>query len=449
MSVNNDSLTSLNLLKIQSGLFGNVGDFWNIHVPQNIEAETELRELSAAENYIIGAQSSKPSVCIVQDPLLAAYLMTKSKQTVTKEEFFDIALKTHLTTNQIIKKINHIRKVLKSKGRKAQSFNGKGIISLILPDDLNYEKKNDKHPREKKVVIHRGVLIKGALDKSILGKSYNGLIQVINKEYGKKEAVRFIDNIQFVCNAWLLVHGFSVGLKDCLVQGKKQTQEIEDVLRKCYIEAEHIKSTTSHEGIKEMRISAALSKARDIGLRIAKESLSEDNNFLQTVNSGSKGDFFNIAQITGLLGQQNLQGSRVKYQLNNGKRSLPHYPFNKLKLEQEYESKGFISSSFIKGLNPREFYFHAMSGREGVCDTAMNTAKSGYIQRRIVKLTEDLKVQYDGTVRDSINRIFEFSYGDEGLDPTKTVKVQGSQEVCDISRLVDKLNTKYETSKKK
>jgi len=79
----------------------------------------------------------------------------------------------------------------------------------------------------------------------------------------------------------------------------------------------------------------------------------------------------------------------------------------------------------------------------------MNTAKSGYIQRRIVKLTEDLKVQYDGTVRDSINRIFEFSYGEEGLNPTKTVKVNSNQEVCDISRLVDRLNTSYETSKSK
>jgi DNA-directed RNA polymerase II subunit RPB1 len=291
-------------------------------------------------------------------------------------------------------------------------------------------------------------LIKGAFDKSILGKSHNGLIQILNKEYGKDIAVQFIDNIQFVCNAWLTNHGFTVGLKDCLVQGKKQTEQIDDAIKRCYIEAEHIKTTTSHEGIKEMRISAALSKARDIGLRIAKESLSDDNNFVQTVTSGSKGDYFNLSQIMGLLGQQNLQGKRVEYQLNNGKRSLPHYPFENLTLEQEYESKGFIASSFIKGLNPREFYFHAMSGREGVCDTAMRTATSGYIQRRIVKLTEDMKIQYDGTVRDSINRVFDFAYGEDGLDPTKTVKVNGKQEICDISRIVDKLNMEHELKTK-
>ena len=140
------------------------------------------------------------------------------------------------------------------------------------------------------------------------------------------------------------------------------------MIKKCYIEAEGIKKTTSHPGIREVRITAALSKAKDIGLRIAKESLRCDNNFLSTVCSGSKGDFFNIAQITGLLGQQNLLGQRVPRQLNNGRRTLPHYPFDDIPIELEYESRGFIASSFAKGLNPKEFYFHAMSGREGVCD---------------------------------------------------------------------------------
>jgi DNA-directed RNA polymerase beta' subunit len=77
---------------------------------------------------------------------------------------------------------------------------------------------------------------------------------------------------------------------------------------------------------------------------------------------------FNISQITGLLGQQNLLGQRVPQTLNNGQRTLPHYPFEDLGMEMEYESRGFVASSFICGLNPKEFFFHAMSGREGCCD---------------------------------------------------------------------------------
>ena len=80
---------------------------------------------------------------------------------------------------------------------------------------------------------------------------------------------------------------------------------------------EGIKTTTSHPGIREVRITSALSKAKDIGLKIAKDSLDPNNNFLSTVKSGSKGDWFNIAQITGLLGQQNLLGQRVNPVLNS------------------------------------------------------------------------------------------------------------------------------------
>ena len=130
--------------------------------------------------------------------------------------------------------------------------------------------------------------------------------------------------------------------------------------------------------------------------------------------------------------------------LNHGRRSLPHYPFSGMTPEMEYESRGFISSSFINGLNPREFYFHAMSGREGISDTAMGTATSGYMQRRIIKLTEDIKIQYDGTVRDATGHIYQINYGDGGFDPTCTVKVKNDQEFCDISRIVNKLNKQQE-----
>ena len=344
------------------------GDEMNVHACQSLEARAELEFLSAIKYRMISAQSSKPNMCIVQDSLLGAYRMTLGDQKVRKEQFFDISMRTHLTSSEVLSKIQHIRKIMKIKNKKVQCFNGKGLFSLALPNDLNYEKHNNINPDEPTVKIYRGVMYEGTLDKNILGATHNSLIQIIHKEYGADASAQFIDNVQFITNAWLLLTSFSITLGDCVVHGKKQTEEIEDVVQKCYIEAECIKKTTIHAGVKEMRITSALSKAKDMGLRIAKESLSSDNNFLSTVRAQSKGDWFNLCQITGLLAQQNLVGQRVKPVLNNGQRSLPHYPFGELPLEMEYESKGFISSSFIKGLNPREFYFHAMSGREGVCD---------------------------------------------------------------------------------
>ena len=142
------------------------------------------------------------------------------------------------------------------------------------------------------------------------------------------------------------------------------------------------------------------------------------------MTSGSKGDFFNIAQVTGLLGQQNITGKRIEPMISQGKRSLPHYPFAGLTKEMEYESRGFVRHSFIHGLNPQEFYFHAMSGREGVTDTAMGTSKSGYIQRRIVKCLEDMQIQYDGTVRNTSGFIYQTAYGHDGMDTKHTIKVK-------------------------
>lgn len=420
------------------------GDEMNLHIPQSLESLAELQFLSAAKFNIISPQSSKPNMAIVQDSLVGSYRMTIGLQTITMAEFYSIAISLQLK-GDIFQRMQDIRSVMKEKGKKVQCFTGKGIFSLFLPRDLNYEHANGIDKDEPVVKIYKGVLYEGALDKSVLGSSHSSLIHLIKKEYGEDEAMYFIDCVQFCTAKWLLLKGFTISLRDCLVTDKTKEQEIRDVIKRCYIEADCIKNTTTHPGVREIRVNGALNKAKDIGLKIAKDSLAVDNNFLSTVKSGSKGDFFNIAQITGLLGQQNLSGNRIPLSMNHNRRSLPHYPFSDLTSEMEYESRGFIASSFIKGLNPREFYFHAMSGREGITDTAMGTATSGYMQRRIVKLTEDIKIQYDGTVRDVTGKMYQVSYGDDGLDPVMTTKVKGSQEACDISRLVDKLNMKHET----
>lgn len=420
------------------------GDEMNIHVPQGLESQTELEFLSAAKYNIISAQSSKPNIAIVQDSLLGAFRMTNGIQPITKCQFYDISMVLTVEGGDTMKRIQEIRKVLKLKGKKTQCFNGKGIISLFLPADFNYEHTNNASEEEPTVKITNGVLWEGVFDKSVLGSSHSSLIHIINKEYGPDSAMNFVDCIHFATNKWLMIHGFSVGLGDCLVTSEDKQTEIHETVKKCYIEASGIQNTTTHPAVREIRVNASLNKAKDVGLRLAKDSLDKKNNFLSTVKSGSKGDFFNIAQITGLLGQQNLKGQRVELTMNNGTRSLPHYPRTGATPEMEYESRGFISSSFIHGLNPRQFYFHAMSGREGITDTAMGTATSGYMQRRIVKLTEDIKIHYDGTVRDSSGKIYQTSYGYSGIDPVMTTKVNGAQEVCNISRIVGKLNSKFE-----
>lgn len=423
------------------------GDEMNIHTPQSYETEAELRMISATSLNIITAQESKPIIYITQDALIAAFLMTRREYLLTRAQFSNICMKGERADGSPLfnpMRIKTIERILKQNGKKPVLFNGRGLISMILPEDFNYEKKNGAHPTEPVVKIRQGVFVEGALNKGTIGSSHGSIIQILNKEYGPEITANFIDNMQFIGNEWLMVHGFSVGLEDCMITSEASVLAIKDKLAECYTKAEGIEETTQNPGIREIRVTAALSAAKDIGMRIAKDAMSSTNNFLVTVTSEAKGDYFNIAQITGLLGQQNLEGKRVAPMMSHGKRSLPHYPFEGLSKEREYEAHGFIRHSFIHGLTPQEFFFHAMSGREGVADTAMGTARSGYMQRKIVKVLEDMKTQYDGTVRDANNRIYQFCYGENGYDPTKTIRVDSNPAPCDISRMVERLNTSFE-----
>jgi DNA-directed RNA polymerase III subunit RPC1 len=93
--------------------------------------------------------------------------------------------------------------------------------------------------------------------------------------------------------------------------------------------------------------------------------------------------------------------------------------------------KGFVRNSFYSGLTPSEFLFHAVSGREGLVDTAVKTAETGYMSRRLIKSLEDLSCQYDMTVRDAAGNLVQFKFGDDGLDPTN---LEGDDCAVDFDR---------------
>lgn len=114
---------------------------------------------------------------------------------------------------------------------------------------------------------------------------------------------------------------------------------------------------------------------------------------------------------------------------------MPHYPLHDVSPNTDFEAQGFVRSSFAEGLTPREFFFHTATGREGVTDSAMATANSGYAQRRLVKTLEDVVVHHDGTVRDGLNNIVRFVYGNNGFNPTRARAV--TYKGRDVQRLAD------------
>ena len=132
------------------------------------------------------------------------------------------------------------------------------------------------------------------------------------------------------------------------------------------------------------------------------------------VNSGSKGTLINISQMISCLGQTNVDGKRIPYGFDN--RTLPHFS----KFDDSPSARGFIENSYVYGLTAPELFFHAMGGRIGLIDTAVKTSQTGYIQRRLIKGIEDIKVEYDMTVRNSQGKIIQFAYGEDSFDSTKT-----------------------------
>ena len=166
----------------------------------------------------------------------------------------------------------------------------------------------------------------------------------------------------------------------------------------------------------------------------ARSSLSKDNKFLMIVNSGSKGSILNITQMIQGLGQQNVDAKRIPYGFDS--RTLPHFS----KYDDTPYARGFVENSYISGLSAPELFFHAMGGRVGLIDTACKTSQTGYIQRRVIKGLEDIKIEYDMTVRNNKNKIIEFKYGDDNFDP---IKVE-SQTVTFIDMTLEEIYSHFQ-----
>lgn len=413
------------------------GDEMNIHAPASIETETELRELSSLPNHLISCQSSQPIITIVQDSLTGAYLMTQDTAWMPWHHFCQcVCVLRHLSETEWMRKLETQRDIgANLYDKSSRRVHGRLLFSMLFPENFFY----DMHG----VTVARGILTKGTITKKHLGGGHGSFLAYLTKEYGTDACIRFLDHVQFVTNQYLLYRGFSIGLKDCLVS---DTAQIKSTIDRSFIKASSVEETVKHPKIREAYMSNALSGARDTGMMIAQKSMDTSNNFITTVNSGSKGDYFNIAQITGVVGQQYLNGQRIQPMLSHHTRTLPHYPLQRDQYSYTdiYESRGFVSHSFVRGLNMREFFFHAMTGREGITDTAMKTATSGYIQRRMIKIAEDIQIQYDGTVRNNNGSVVQFFYGDYGLDPSR-IMINQNEAKCpftDVTRIAQQLNEK-------
>jgi DNA-directed RNA polymerase subunit A' len=133
--------------------------------------------------------------------------------------------------------------------------------------------------------------------------------------------------------------------------------------------------------------------------------------------------------MSACVGQQSVRGKRILRGYTG--RALPHFGEG----DPSPRARGFVYSSYQTGLDPIEFFFHAMGGREGLVDTAVRTQQSGYMQRRLINALEHIRLEYDGTVRDSAGDIIQFMYGEDGVDPAKS----DHGKAVNVSRLIEQI----------
>ena len=377
------------------------GDEMNMHVPQSIAAATEIKYLASVLRQIISPRTGDPIIAIFQDTLTGAYRITQDSTTVPEHIAMNILART--------------KKILSSYKRKDASYTGKELASSALPL-MNMNGR---------VEITNGKLVKGIIKSG----SSKDIVHHIYNEFGPKQAGQYINDVQNIVTKFNMFYGFSVGTSD-LVLSLEMNDKLQDIFQKgresiaLILSSVHAGTFTNTSGRSdgeelEAKIMAVIKT--EINSKITEEtilSMPPSNRMQQMVDSGSKGKDNNIVQMASSVGQQEIGGRRIQYGMNH--RTLPHFH----KFDDGAESRGFVENSFIAGIRPAEFFFHAMGGREGIIDTAVKTADSGYIQRKLVKTMEDIHVAYDGTVRNVNGAIVQYRYGGDGTDSICVEKVE-------------------------
>ncbi len=431
------------------------GDEMNLHVPQTEEAQAEARILMEVQNHIISPRYGGPIIGGIQDHISGGYLLTREGAYFTRLEVEQMLMFAGVEVEELPKPDKVENGI--------ELWSGKTIFSLLLPKDLTiwYRNKLCEDPKECEAIeklieeklipskeeirkvatdgfvyIRNGKLLSGAIDKKAYGREDGKILDIIVREYGVERARQFLDQVTKLA-IWVITHrGFTTAIDDEDLP-QEAIERIREIIREAEQKVQRLIEAYENEELEplpgktleetlESKIMAVLAESRDQAGEVASQYLGMNNHAVIMAKTGARGKILNITQMSALLGQQSIRGKRLYRGYRD--RVLAHFKRRDLGAR----AKGFIINSYKSGLTPAEYFFHAMGGREGLVDTAVRTAQSGYMQRRLINALQDLKVDYDGTVRDPSGIIVQFKYGEDGIDPMRSW--QG--KTVDVDRII-------------
>ncbi len=420
------------------------GDEMNMHVFQTPESRAEANNIMKVQEHILSPRFGGPIIGAIHDHISGAYLLTHRNSVFHEDDMFEIVKRSKMELPE-------------AKGR---DWTGKEIFSLLLPDTLNLvyraeicrnceECKKENCEYDAYVVISNGQLKQGVVDEKGYGSFSGKILDAIVKQYGPSEARKFLDHsTKLAIYGGVMIRGFTTSTADEEIP-QEAKERIDELLQKSEDRVEQLIDAYSNNELEalpgrslretlEMKIMQVLGEARDNTGVIAERYFSVSNSAVIMALTGARGSMLNLTQIATCVGQQAVRGGRINRGYNQ--RTLPHFR----KGDVGAKASGFVHSSYKKGLDPLEFFFHAMGGREGLVDTAIRTAQSGYMQRRLVNALQDLSVRDDGSVRNNRGTVIQFKYGEDGINPAKS----DYGKVADLDRLINEMRLEEEGASK-
>ncbi len=414
------------------------GDEMNLHCIQGEEARAEAKILMGVPQHILSPRFGGPIIGGIHDHISGMFLLTHGERYLDEmQTLFAVSLTDFA---QKLPKPDKVEEAVGPDGSKRQVkyWSGKTIFSLALPDDFNITfksavcecdvKGNEPHdcPTDGFVEIINGKLIRGTIDEKAIGAFKGQILEKVVRDYGPDAGKAFINHVNRMAVMTVTILGFSTGIDDediptdakrqineRLIKAEQRVDRRVEAFQTGMLESMPGRSLEETLEVESMKI---LGNARDEAGKIAGRYLGLKNSAVIMAKSGARGSMLNLSQMSGSIGQQAVRGERI----NRGylDRTLPHFKWGDLGAP----AKGFVKSCYKEGLKPTEYFFHSMGGREGLVDTAVRTSRSGYMQRRLINALEDLKVLNDGTVRNTAGTIIQFKYGEDGIDPTRSVR---------------------------
>lgn len=347
----------------------------NAHLPQSYEAMVELEEIAAVPHHIITPRHAKPMIGVYQDTLVGSYRLTQPGVQFTRREFMNLMMWN--------KRFDGAMPIPRAGEGVIQRWTGQQVLGALIPK-INIEMGNksfdgdkDSKTSDNYVKIVEGDIEQGVVDGDIYMKPSKGIIHVAYNDCGPKDTVDLLDALQNTVENFLVLNGFSVGISDLIadddtkktidIKIQERKKQVEQVILQVHLDLFDNNTGKTNQQEFEDQVFGILNQATSDAGSLGQQSLSNENRLLAMVRSGSKGEPLNVAQMMACLGQTAIEGKRVPYGFTD--RTLPHYK----KYDDSAGARGFIESSFIRGLTPQEFFFHAMSGREGLIDTAVKS----------------------------------------------------------------------------